>query len=245
MLINTKEVNFRAIDGLNYRSVICFCLDYNLNEIDDFKKHLHQEELVKYQSILSSESRNSFLFGRFCAKTALSKFCDIKDLSQILIVNGVFGQPIVKNNDIFNIKVSISHSKGLICAVAFEESHPLAIDVEKIDQKIDKNLADNFVKAELELFKGFKLLPNEYNLILWTAKESLGKMLKTGLTTPLKLFEIDTVSRRGLDSVEFLLTYRNFVQYRVLSCLIGDYVCSISYPKNSEIDDNFFFSSLI
>jgi hypothetical protein len=67
---------------------------------------------------------------------------------------------------------------------------------------------------------------------LWTVKEALGKALKTGLTVPLGIYELQNVSGEGRFVVT---TFRNFGQFKCLSFCWRGAVISVALPWKSEL----------
>jgi 4'-phosphopantetheinyl transferase len=185
---------------------------------------LSPQEHKQYSNFPSQERKNSFLLGRYCAKNALSNFCNIEKLSNIHISNGVFGNPIINHKDIQNVQISISHSNNIAAAIAFEESHPTAIDLEIIDKAKSKDIQSQLTSHEISLALG----------IAWTAKESLSKILKTGFTLPLHILEINSITSNSNQT--FTSTYANFTQYKTISYLQENIIYSITFPKNSNIE---------
>ena len=75
--------------------------------------------------------------------------------------------------------------------------------------------------------------------MLWSIKESVSKIIRTGLTTDFKLFEIDSFEQHG---DEFSCTFKNFMQYRAVAKKIGDCVCSIVVPEKTTCKLKEFWS---
>ena len=69
--------------------------------------------------------------------------------------------------------------------------------------------------------------------MIWTIKESLSKVLKCGLMTPLHVLEIAEIDCKRPIRVS---TFKNFAQYKVLSVVMGDVALSICLPKRTELD---------
>lgn len=203
---------------------------------------LHPSEREYLENIKHNKRKQSYLLGRIAAKKALSELTThVPD--SIWIDRGVFHFPVVKN--IYhpdNLQVSISHCNDIGVALAFTENHPLAIDIEYINvnqcQFIKKDLTskEQIMIADLELDKSYGYV------LLWSIKESLSKIFKTGMTMDFKLFEVSNLSYNG----EF---YENsFVycrQYKSISKIINNYVVSIVLPRNSfGIDSPYNESSI-
>lgn len=67
--------------------------------------------------------------------------------------------------------------------------------------------------------------------VFFSAKESLSKILKTGLTSPLEIYEISKVD---MDQENISLFYKNFTQYKSTVVLVNDEIRSVTFPINSS-----------
>mgnify|MGYP001009829246 CR=1 FL=1 len=215
------------------KAVFCFSyLPTHFNHVD-LIKCLSLEER-KYFNTLSFEKRiNSYLLGRYVAKRAVAALISEDNLSLIVIQQGIFSQPVAANGK--NIQVSISHCNNLGTAVAFPETHPMGIDLEEINESRRSILETQITKFEKELAN---FIPTTYDLwltLLWTAKEALSKVLRTGLTTPFEIYEIQ---KYELYDNYIVCYFKNFSQYKSLSFNVHNNICSLVYPKNTEINFN-------
>lgn len=208
----------------------CFPLVLNLsNQVPDIP-FLHEKEKQHLKGLTYERRIKSYLLGRYAAKQAVSQFVGVDDLTQIHIENGIFNQPIVSGYD---IQISLAHSDNLAVAIAFDPRVLIGIDVEKRNRIV-----------EFELTEDEQALGRD-PLLLWTMKESLSKVLKTGLTVPLEILEVKEINeKQGM----FSSTFTHFFQYQTLSWLWPDYAFSITYPKNTQImqsrkSSSDFFSS--
>lgn len=214
-----------------YKATICYCF---LSHMADYKKiipHLHPQEWDYYNSLKFEKRIRSYLMGRFVAKQAVAFLTGNNNLKSILIHSGIFTQPIVVSN-IQNIQVSITHCDDFGVALAFPEAHPLAIDLEKIsvDKRdvIERQLTNN----EKDIINSLAA-PYDIGLtLLWTAKEALSKVLKTGLMTPFNVFEISQIEYNDKYMISY---YNNFAQYKVMSFTISNYMCSMVYPMKTKV----------
>jgi phosphopantetheinyl transferase (holo-ACP synthase) len=98
---------------------------------------------------------------------------------------------------------------------------------------ISRKEHDLVVKSGLPLHVGYALL--------WTMKESMSKILKTGLTITFNLLEIDTLNKTGLTVTG---TFTNFTQYKAIASHRTTYVCSVTVPRQTDVDLNIFLESL-
>jgi 4'-phosphopantetheinyl transferase len=176
----------------------------------------------------------SFAAGRICAKSALMRSSGIADPRAITITRGVFDFPIVKTKLITTQQISISHTSVVAAAISFDEGHPVGIDIEAVGTGILEFGDEVFTPAEQALVAQTPLLPNHFLTALWSIKESLSKILRTGLMTPFALFEVTsniTVSASQVD-VEF----KNFPQYRATAFIMESFVFAITYPRKSQMN---------
>lgn len=193
---------------------------------------LHPKEKAYLKKLVHSRRQKSFLLGRYCSKQAVA--CDInhKVLTDTLIENGIFQQPVVYHPYHSNIQVSISHTDLLEAALSFPETHPMAIDIETMCATKMTVMQTQMTSDERNLSSAFSENEIALTTLLWTAKEALSKVLKCGCMIPFELLEIETLN----DSNHFIMSYfKNFHQYQSLSFMVADTFCSIVYPKKTEL----------
>ena len=182
--------------------------------------------------------------GRFVAKQAVAALTGEKNLTDIFIQSGIFTQPIVVSGK-SNIQVSITHCDDFGAALAFPEAHPMGIDIERISNRERDVLEKQITMAEKEQLRSCPLSYESGLTLLWTAKEALSKVIKTGLMTPFEVFEI---SRIEMHDNYVMSYYKNFAQYKVISFAINRYMCSLVHPLKTKmqfdihsIKENFAF----
>jgi len=216
-----------------------FCLaELSLQELVSSRlEYLHPKEYKYYSTLQHDKRRHSYLLGRYCSKHALGKLIGLQQSNEIFIDSGVFNQPIVTSMLPNNIQVSISHCDNAGVAIAFHESHPMAIDIERTD--IDRSMAFNIDQLmtynELKLISSFINDENLRMVILWSIKEALSKVIKCGLTIPLELLEINHCRK---ESTDLIVEFKNFLQYKCIIKMIDKYVCTIVLPKNSVMKNH-------
>ncbi len=230
--IHTKRFDLVRPDE-TFNAGACFCYFSNWTDYEATIQYLHPREREHYQTLKFEKRMRSYLMGRFAAKKAVAALTGITDLSSIFIKSGIFTQPVVATHH-QNIQASITHCDDFGAALAFPEAHPLGIDLEKIHEKNREALERHVTGPEKERLY---LLPFSYNTgltFLWTAKEALSKVLKTGLMTPFEVFEISKTETHG----DYLVSYyKNFAQYKVISFTIGkDYMCSLVHPFKTKME---------
>jgi len=170
--------------------------------------------------------------GRYAAKQAVAALCVEKDLRTISIEHGIFSQPVARNPWRQNIQVSITHCDDIGAAVAFPEAHPMGIDLEKVQDRHRAVLEKQLTAHEKTLFTSHFTSYQEFLTALWTVKEGLSKILKTGLTTPFSIFE---VAKIGSEADKTFFEFKNFIQYRATTINLNGYVLAIVFPKKSGL----------
>ncbi|PSL44226.1 phosphopantetheinyl transferase [Chitinophaga niastensis] len=218
-MISRKEQSFPvsiAISSLPAAALISRAHDY-----------LHPDEYTT----LTGAAQHHYLLGRHAAKLAAVDYTQANPTS-ICITPGVFGQPVLYCPVDSNIQVSIAHTRNSATAIVFPEWHPMAIDIEAITT--DKEIP-GLLPAEARLFASLSYSQAAWQLLLWTAKEALSKVLKTGLTTAMEIFSVAAIQVQG----DFIVsTFTNFAQYKAISWIAGNMAWAIVLPERSQIDTN-------
>ena len=187
---------------------------------------LHPDEFTYFNTLTASKRQHSYLHGRYTAKQAIVKYTGCMPAS-VRISTGVFQQPILP---IANVQLSLSHTEQWCIAVVFPEAHPMGVDVELISPHIHETIDQIITAHERTLFP---VLDAGNLSLLWTIKEALSKTIRTGLMTPLQIYEVSEIIYK--DGV-FEAHFTNFAQYKSLSWIAGDHAWSVVLPKNSVID---------
>lgn len=227
----TEKLNLKRPNSY-FESYLCVS---NISFLDLKEKRiqfLHTKELAYFDSLRFERRQKSFLLGRYCAKQALSAFLQEPNMTEISIHHGVFEQPIVKHSGNKGAQISISHCDHCGGAIAFPEEHPMAIDLEKINPRKKDVIRTQCTPEEYKLIQSLPIPEITQLTLLWTVKESLSKVLKCGLMTPFKIFEIKDIESK---TDCFFWTFRKFAQYKVISFVIGNTACSVITPKKTEV----------
>lgn len=230
IILDRKKVSFKA----------SFCIiRSDLPGLEEQLKLLHPNEINYYKSLVHYKRKLSYLLGRVAGKKAISEIIG-EDGELIFIDFGVFKFPVIKSTKNHNIQISISHCDNIGIVIAFPEEHPLGVDIERIQDKNLEAIKSQLTIAEVNLLAVAEIEFPIGSLIMWTSKEAISKIFKTGLTTEFKVFEIKSLIKR--ESM-YLSTFTNFSQYKAITFQSGDYVCSIVVPQNSIADLDRFANS--
>lgn len=228
-------------NNVEYNSAFFYIDDCSQLSIDELEDCLHPIEKKRYSSFKSDVRQLSFALGRFCAKKAIGYTNNIHQLSEIHIDSGIFNQPIIKEPNLPNIRVSIAHDGLSAVAISYPEEHPMGVDIESIDDEKSEAVEEQLTDFERKLIKKLSTDTKTLNMIFWTAKESLSKVLKTGLMVPLSIFELDNIELLGSF---YRGTFTNFYQYQFYSCIHHNKVISILLPRKTRLslESTFSFS---
>lgn len=229
-------------ENANFKAGFC-AINKDLFELIKEIAILHPEELAYYETLKFDRRKKSYLLGRIAAKQAVLELpYNDNAIDSFSIQFGVFQFPVVKYLQNQNIQVSITHCDNLGIALAFPEEHPLAIDIEKIDDRNIKTMKSLIGDQEYDLISSCSLEMSIGSVLTWTIKEALSKLLKTGFTVDFKILEINSLEKTG--SI-YTATFKSFYQYKAVLCKIGNYMCSIVLPKNTSCDLSVFWKALI
>ncbi len=199
----------------------------SLETLKNNLQSLHPTEIVVSQNHRFDIRKKAYLLGRFASREALSLLIPTEKQSTIFIGTGVFSFPIIEGES-GGLAVSITHCEDIGMSVVHPQAHPLAIDLEKVDPKQADIIEEHLTLKERRLLQQAGLPKVVGYLTAWTIKESLSKVLRTGLTLDFKLLELESIHRK---ENYYESTFINFGQYKAISYPIGEYVLSLVMPK--------------
>jgi 4'-phosphopantetheinyl transferase len=206
----------------------CADLETLLASKDSF---LHPEELKHFEKYKFPRRQFSYLAGRYAAKIAVESLTGLKP-PQLWIDKGVFEHPVVRGDGIRNTAVSISHSGSWAFALAHDEAHPMGLDIELVDPNRCPAIASELTANEKGLISKISNDPAAGHVLLWTMKEALSKVIKSGMMSPFSTYSIASVTETA-DGWTGL--FDQFAQYKSLSFRASDLICTIVLPKRSEM----------
>jgi 4'-phosphopantetheinyl transferase len=195
------------------------------------EQYLHTDEIAMYESIQADRRRKSFLQGRYITKKVLSPYLNEQNLANIRIKSGVFNQPLVVYAGENSALISIAHTDAYAACLAFPDEHPMGIDLEQVNTRAREDILSQMTVHEQKLNRGEE--EDIFYTRLWSVKESLSKVLKTGLLVPLQILEIDSMETHAGYTIS---TFTNFAQYKALSFLRKGHICSITLPQRTSCD---------
>jgi phosphopantetheinyl transferase len=194
---------------------------------------LHPEEQAASKQMKYPRRRNTYLMGRIAAKQALCALLPHTEPTRLNVKAGVFGQPVVTGTAGENLQVSITHIEQWGGGLAFHEDHPMGIDIENPDAIDVDVVASQCTTQEKNLLRSMKAAPGEACAIVWTMKESLSKVLRSGLTSPLDTYEIHSLEEKDGHVIG---KFTRFAQYQSVSFSNLGLWISVTLPKRTRWD---------
>lgn len=215
------------------------------NDLQSLKKQfdlLHENEIKQFEMYEFNRRKHSYLLGRISAKIALSHLSPNERASSVCIENGIFDFPIVKSNINYNLSVGIAHCDDIGVSIAFPDVHPMGVDLEKIDPKRTETMKSCVKNDEMALLQQLKLDNEIGYTLIWTIKEALSKILRTGFSLNFQALEIGEI--KFLDTI-FECTFQNLIQYKAVSYLSGGYILTIVLPAATEVNLSAFWLDFV
>ncbi len=205
----------------------------NLEVLSNQLSKLHPKEKIRYDALKYARRKESYLLSRLSAKSAITGLLKVNTPEKIWIDSGVFDFPVVRYAMFPNTCVSITHCEGIGMSTAYDEMHPMGIDLEKISSDKEETILSQITDYEKGLLNKVGMATIFGYTILWCAKEALSKVLKTGMMIDFKLLAIESITSTH-KTVE--CTFSNFPQYKALSHTNDEYAISIVLPRKTEAD---------
>jgi hypothetical protein len=207
-------------------------------------------EIARASAFKFGQPRENFTLGRLAGKLALAAAGGAnrpltpalspsegegEKLSQRLrsfeIGNGERGEPVVRAGGCkpLTLAVSLSHVNGLGAAVAFPADVQVGLDLELIDARRAETVRKGVpLSAEEECWLKATDLPEATALLLlWTARESLGKALGTGLACKWETLALRAIEAAG--DGNFSGQFLHQPQFRCVSWVGPEAVLSLAF----------------
>jgi len=141
------------------------------------------EERARFERLRVDGARADFLAGRVAAKLALAALggAGIPEAQRIEIRRGCWHQPcVIGAGDA--AAVTLAHSGGLAVAVAFDERLRCGVDIERRRRPVGDVVRHETTADETAWAEAGGVGEAETRwLLLWTAREAIGKCLGVGL----------------------------------------------------------------
>ncbi len=181
---------------LTCESIHAYWFEQELTDVPGDDRWLSAGETAVLTALRIPKRRADWRLGRWTAKCAvvayLSIAADVEALSRIEISPADCGAPEVwLNYEPARVTISISHSAGrAVCAVA-PPGVALGCDLESIEARSEAFVNDYFTARELAVIhEQTAAAKPEITTLLWSAKESALKALRTGLRLDTRFVQV-------------------------------------------------------
>jgi 4'-phosphopantetheinyl transferase len=164
-------------------SEVIYWLTQNAADVPDGDNWLSGGERIVLAGMRFPKRRNDWRLGRWTAKQAICAYLPNTTwlLSSLEIRGAADGAPeAFYDNAPENLVISISHSDGLSLCAINSSNCAIGCDLEHLEMREDSLAQDYFVPEEINFCKQALDAAIAVNLI-WSAKESVLKALRTGL----------------------------------------------------------------
>ncbi len=148
---------------------------------------LGPNELKRFTAMRVPKRRADWRLGRWTAKQAVTSFLslptDCFTLANIEIRAASSGAPeVFLNNQPATVAISLSHSSGVALCTIAALGGTFGCDLETVEPRDDAFIADYFTPDEQSVIASSSIADRPLLLaLLWSAKESALKALRTGL----------------------------------------------------------------
>ncbi|MFZ4927992.1 4'-phosphopantetheinyl transferase family protein [Chryseobacterium sp. Mn2064] len=230
--IVVEKLFLQRADGLHPAAIAA--VRNSLDQLREIRQSfLHEKELEFFDTLKFPKVQHSYLLGRYAAKMALKTFMNDIVVTEARVGAGVFQQPVLYLAGAGNIQLSISHTTEMAIAVVFQEGHPMGVDVEAVNTEQAETIKGIITDGEKNKLSRICSDGHTSLTILWTIKEALSKVLKTGLMTPFHLYEIEDIEHQ---EGAIICSFINFPQYQSISWISNGHAWSLVLPKKSILD---------
>jgi phosphopantetheinyl transferase len=236
-LISVPEQHFSGVQiplqrsGWSGRSLLGFASPPFSVLNSNRHQYLHLSEEKHFDQLYYERARHQYLLSRYTAKCALAHYLEETDIKAIAVEKGIFRQPLISYTKHPIPNISLAHTGGIGACIIFPREHPMGLDLEfpknesldsiaQMTTPIEKVLRAESLESDLSFYTR-----------IWTAKEALSKVLGTGLTTPLHVYEVNQLIIKNNYTVSY---FKNFTQYKAISFWVNHCICSIVLPKMTE-----------
>ena len=220
----------------------CMLADRTSSLMEDLS-FLHVRERGYYDGLRAGKRRSEYLLGRKAAKGAIHVLAPGVDPASIAIDFGVFQFPVLQCAELHNLQVSISHCNEISVALAFPEEHPMGIDLERLDPDNAEIMKGLLTSREAGLIAESSLDLSVGSALIWTVKEALSKIFRTGLTVDTAMLAIASLEMGAGMDAPVCCSFQHVSQYRSFSFIVGDHICSLVLPKNTDPQLDLFFAA--
>lgn len=163
------------------------------SQMDKFWDTLSETEQKQANAYIRNSHRFQYVCTRGILRYLLSYYEELHP-DQLKFIYNPFGKPFITKSSL-KLEFNISHS-GDYAAFILGLNHPIGVDIELIDSKINHEALASIVFTQKE-YKFYQTLSPQKKIIffysIWTQKEAAIKALGCGLSIPLDEIQITPI----------------------------------------------------
>lgn len=169
-------------------------LSCGMDEVPADESWMAAPEATRFRSMTYTKRRTEARLGRWAAKNAVARMLgldlDMATLATIVIRNAADGAPEVHvGGSTPEVVIAMTDRADWAVAALVHGSKRIGCDLELIEPRSPRFVEDYFTPAEQALAASGS--PDLLANLIWSAKESALKVLRTGLRRPTKTVEVD------------------------------------------------------
>lgn len=164
-----------------------YWLEQTASDLPPHTDWLNPSDAARMHGMRFAKRRSDWLLGRWTAKQAVAAFLRLASDSQTIANIELRPEPsgapeVYFSGSLAGVSISLSHSSGVaVCAVA-ESGAVIGCDLESVEPRSDEFVQDYFTTEEAALVaEADEATRPRLIALLWSAKESALKALRTGL----------------------------------------------------------------
>ena len=226
---NDPCINIHFTEG-NEKCRLTMTMTTYDDSILGFDSMLSVQEKKIFDKLKVVSRQREFLAGRYVAKKAIIYNHPHLIHELVSIIHGVWGFPIVQTVGLADTGISIAHTnRHAIALFCPNNTHPIGIDVEEINEE-NRMLVEKFLlKRELSLLINTSAV---LAIVLWSAKEAAGKALRVGFNVPESLLEVFSIKKIGR---MYHIRFSQLPQLNAIARIWNKTSVCISYPSVWEL----------
>ncbi len=165
------------------------------DDIPPTREWLSPEEAGRLDDLRFTKRRTEYLLRRWVGKQAVATAAglpaDAESLRRIVVANRADGSPyVLVDGEPLGLDVSLTDRAGWAVCIVGADLSRLGCDLELVEPRSDGFVTD-FLTAEEQEYVGAHAEPEVAANLLWSAKESALKVLRTGLRRDTRSVPVD------------------------------------------------------
>ena len=180
-----------------------YWMEQSLSDVPVYNEWLGEHELCCLEPLRIAKRREDWRLGRWTAKRAVTTVLglpgDESSLRNVEVLADASGAPqLYIGRQPASVSLSLSHRAGVAACALAESTTALGCDLELIEPRSDAFIGDYFnEKEQAVIAKGKGTECDRLVTVLWSAKESVLKALRLGLTADTRTVNISFGDRNS------------------------------------------------